>query len=61
MLYNHATFRMHTSYVTKETMTSNTEVSIREWLYEVLASVFDSNDDSNNFGHLDSESERKMK
>ena len=42
-------------------MTSNTELSIGKWLDEVLASVFDSDDDSNNFGHLDSESERKMK
>ena len=42
-------------------MTSNTEVLIGKWLGtldEVLASVFDS-DDSDDFGHLDSESEEK--
>ena len=42
-------------------MTSNTEVSIGKRLDEVLASVFDNDDDSNDIGHLDSESERKMK
>ena len=30
-------------------------------LDEVLASVFDSDDDSDDFGHPDSESEEKMK
>ena len=37
-------------------MTSNTKVSIGKWLDEVLASVFDSDDDSDDFGNLDSES-----
>ena len=40
-------------------MTSNTEVSIGKWLDEVLASFFDSNDDSDDFGHLDSENEEE--
>ena len=40
-------------------MTSNTEVSIGKWLDEVLASIFDSDDDSDDFGHLDSESEEE--
>ena len=33
---------------------SNAEVSIGKWLDEVLASVFDSDDDSDDFDHLDS-------
>ena len=38
-------------------MTSHTEVSIGKWLDEVLASVFDSDDDNDDFDHLDNESE----
>ena len=40
-------------------MTSNTEVSIGKWLDEVLASIFDIDDDSDYFSHLDSESEEE--
>ena len=57
MLHYHAKFRMHTQKVTKETLTSKTEVNremARLTLDEVLAS-----DNSANFGHLDSESEEE--
>ena len=40
-------------------MTSNTEVSIGKLLDEVLASVFDSDDDNDDFDHLDNESEEE--
>ena len=40
-------------------MMSNTEVSIGECLDEVLESDFDSGDNSDDFGHLDSESKEE--
>ena len=63
MFYNHAKFRMHISYVTKE------NCDVKHWSVnlkmarltrdEELASFLDSDDNSDDFGYLDSEREEE--